>query len=645
MSGLSLRPSGLVIWGLGLASALAPGVRAADDPKDKLPPAASRKVDFARDIRPIFAHSCFACHGPEIHKSGLRLDHKQSAFTGGDSGPAFEPGKSAESLLIEYVAGLDPDTVMPPKGKGDRLTPEQVSLLRAWIDQGARWPDDTQTADANSQKTASDHWSFQPIKRQELPPVKDTSWARSPIDAFVLAKLEAEELSPSPEADRSTLIRRLSLDLLGLPPLREEVNRFLNDPAPDAYEQLVDRLLASPYFGERWGRHWLDLARYADSDGYEKDSPRPNAWRFRNWVIDALNRDMPFDRFTIEQLAGDLLPNATLQQKTATGFHRNTLTNREGGVDQEEYRVAAVLDRVNTTGTVWLGLTVGCAQCHTHKYDPILQREYYGLFAFFNNGQEVDLPAPLPGEAETYAKAKQAHDLDHAQLEAAKKADDLDRRPARQAKWVESVKVPETRWQVLTPHFMTSAQGAKLTKESDGSILASGSKPDEDTYTITFETDLAEITAFRIEALDDSSLPARGPGRVKHGNFVLSEIQVKAEAQDNRDGGESGPIRLCSASADFEQDKYPAAAAIDGDPKTGWAIAPQVGKRHVAVFQTERDAGFPGAGARLVFVLDQRYGEEHTLGRFRISATTSPRPVAATAMPDDVVEILALESC
>jgi mono/diheme cytochrome c family protein len=636
MFGLSFRLRWHLISSFALATACAPGAHAGDDPAQqpaKLPAAADRKIDFARDIRPIFAHSCFACHGPEIHKNGLRLDRKQSALTGGDSGPAFEPGKSAESLLIEYVAGLDPDTVMPPKDKGERLTPEQVGLLRAWIDQGAPWPD------------ASEHWAFQPIKRPDLPPLKNGSWVRNPIDAFVLAKLEAMGLVPSPEADRSTLIRRLSLDLLGLPPARGEVNRFLSDPAADAYDQLVDRLLASPHFGERWGRHWLDLARYADSDGYEKDSPRPNAWRFRNWVIDALNRDLPFDQFTVEQLAGDLLPNATLEQKTATGFHRNTLTNREGGVDQEEYRVAAVIDRVNTTGTVWLGLTVGCAQCHTHKFDPILQREYYGLFAFFNNGQEVDLPAPLNGETEAYERATKAYKLEHAPLEAALKADDVDLRPARQAEWERSVKVPEARWKVLAPLGMTSAKGAKLTKEPDGSILVSGPKPDEDTYTITLEADIADITAFRLEVLDDPSLPARGPGRVKHGNFVLSELQVKAEARDHRDGGEERAIRLTAASADFAQDKYPAAAAIDGDPKTGWAIAPQVGKRHVAVFETERDAGFPGAAARLVFVLDQRFGQEHTLGRFRISATTARRPVPASVLPDDVVEILALESC
>jgi hypothetical protein len=277
---------------------------------------------------------------------------------------------------------------MPPEGP--RLSVEQVSLLRAWIDQGAAWPvEGDPAADAGA-----DHWSFSPPVRHQPPAVADVSWVRSPIDAFVLARLEAAGLSPSPEADRPTLIRRLSLDLLGLPPSPDEVAQFLADEAPGAYERLVDRLLASPHYGERWGRHWLDLARYADSNGYDNDEPRPDAWRYRDWVIDALNRDMPFDEFTLRQLAGDLLPGATFQDRLATGFHRNTPTNTEGGVDREEFRVRTVVDRVSTTGTDWLGLTVGCAQCHSHKYDPLSQREFYRLFAFFDNAEEVETEGP-----------------------------------------------------------------------------------------------------------------------------------------------------------------------------------------------------------------------------------------------------------
>ncbi len=349
-------------------------------------------------------------------------------MAGGDSGRAIEPGKAAESLLIEYVSGAA-DTVMPPEGEGDRLAPEQVGLLRAWIDQGAPWPDDGAPA------SGTDHWAFRPVARPEVPSLKERSGVRNPIDAFIRARLEAEHVAPSPEADRPTLIRRLSLDLLGLPPSPAEVEAFINDEHPDAYERLVDRLLASPHFGERWGRHWLDLARYADSDGYEKDSPRPNAWRYRDWVIAAINHDLPFDQFTTQQLAGDLLPGAGLNVKAATGFHRNTLTNREGGVDKEEFRVAAVVDRVNTTGTVWLGLTVGCAQCHTHKYDPILHREYYGLFAFFNTANEVDIPLHTPEEVAAHAKAKAAFDAETRWLKERLDAYDWWTRRPRQKVW------------------------------------------------------------------------------------------------------------------------------------------------------------------------------------------------------------------
>lgn len=380
----------------------------AKTPDSELPPPVTTTVDFARDVKPILAARCVECHGPTRRKGGLRLDRRPEALAGGVSGPVIEPGRGAESLLIHNVASFKEATPMPPRG--DRLTTNQIALLRGWIDQGAVWPEglvvEPLAPVPNTSNTSSpieQHWAFQPIRRVS-PPAMNTgreALGNGAIDAFVLDRLSYESITPAPEADRATLARRLSLDLLGLPPRPDWLDAFLRDQSPDAYERLVDTLLASPHFGERWGRHWLDLARYADSDGYEKDLPRPFAWRYRDWVIRAINRDLPFDQFTIEQLAGDLLPSADLDQRIATGFHRNTLTNREGGVDQEEYRVAAVIDRVNTTASVWLGLTVGCAQCHSHKYDPIEQREYYSLFAFFNNADEFDLAAPLPGEPAT----------------------------------------------------------------------------------------------------------------------------------------------------------------------------------------------------------------------------------------------------
>jgi hypothetical protein len=610
---------------------------------DDLPPAATVEVDFARDIRPIFEASCVSCHGPAKQKGGLRLDRKDDLFAGGDSGAAFEPGKSAEGLLIEKVAGVEGVEIMPPDGQGAPLLKGQIGLLRAWIDQGARWPDGLSLTARGSNQ---DHWAFRPPSRPPVPALSEHSGrVRGPIDAFILSRLEDAGLAPNPEADRSTLIRRLSLDLTGLPPLPEDVDAFLLDNASDAYERLVDRLLASPRFGERWGRHWLDLARYADSDGYEKDSPRPFAYRYRDWVIDAINRDLPFDRFTIEQLAGDLLPGASLDQRIATGFHRNTLTNREGGTDAEEFRVAAVVDRVNTTGTTWLGLTVGCAQCHTHKYDPITQREYYGLFAFFNNADERDVDAPLPGEAESFAGRKSAYDADHAPYLAAIASYERDELPAARAAWerraADSLGTMH-RWTPLAVGKATSAGKATLTPQGDGSVLATGESPPTDTYTleVAVEEPMGKVTGFRVEALDDPSLPSKGPGRTDHGNFVLTEFRV-AVGKAGRDDALAKKVALQHASADFSQDKFPAADAIDGKPKTGWAVAGKLGMRHAAVFEVKEPFDLAD-GHELVFTLDQQYGQRHTLGRVRVSLTTAEPPIVPDDVPDDVLATLAI---
>jgi hypothetical protein len=353
-------------------------------------------VDYTRDIQPILTRSCVTCHGPQKQRNGLRLDTAAGLFQGGNSGPPVVPGDSSGSQLYQLITSTK-NLVMPPKGP--RLPAADIERIRVWIDQGARLP--AEASQALGSKVT--HWSFQPVRRPPVPSgavgrIGNPSYhagSRNPIDAFILTRLEQERLQPSPEADRVTLLRRLALDLTGLPPTPEEIDSFVRDPRPDAYERQVDRLLASPHYGERWGRHWLDLARYADSNGYSIDSPR-TIWPYRDWVIAALNRDLPFDRFTIEQLAGDLLPAATRDQKIATGFHRNTLINEEGGIDPEQFRVEAVVDRVNTTGAVWLALTVGCCQCHSHKFDPLTQREYYQLFAFFNSQDEPSLPLGIP---------------------------------------------------------------------------------------------------------------------------------------------------------------------------------------------------------------------------------------------------------
>ncbi len=375
---------------------------------------AERPVDFDREIRPILSEHCYACHGPDAkaRKASLRLDRKEDAFREREGGAAIVPARVDDSELIRRITSGDPDEVMPPRKFKKPLDAKQIALLRRWIAEGAKW---------------EGHWSYSLPASVPTPTVRDRSWPRNPIDHFVLARLEAEGLRPMPEADRATLIRRVSLDLIGLPPTPAEVDTFEADPAPDAYERLVDRLLASPHHGERQARPWLDQARYADTNGYEKDGGR-SIWPYRDWVIAAFNRDMPFDRFTIEQIAGDLLPGASLDHRIATGFHRNTMANTEGGIDDEEFRVAAVVDRVNTTMQVWMGTTMACAQCHDHKYDPYSQKEYFRLFAFFNNttdrgGSTVpEVAVPTPAQAAKRAAIHAELARWEAELDQASKA-------------------------------------------------------------------------------------------------------------------------------------------------------------------------------------------------------------------------------
>jgi mono/diheme cytochrome c family protein len=445
----------------------------AEEVKDGLPPPAARVIDFATDIQPLFQKNCFSCHGPEHQEGGLRLDQKKQALDGGDSGAEIVAGKSAASRLVRVIAGIDEDFgQMPPKGKGKPFSTDAIGLVRAWIDQGANWPDDVRRAAA-----ATQHWSLKPVVRPALPAMRETGWMQQPIDAYIAARHGQEKVRPSPPAERTTLLKRLALDLTGLLPSPDEVDAFLSDSGPDATERLVDRLLASPHFGERWGRHWLDLARYADSDGYEKDKPRPFAFRYRDWVIAALNADMPYDQFTIEQIAGDLLPAASLDQRIAAGLHRNTLHNTEGGTDPEEDRNKKTVDRTNTLGAIWLGLTVGCAQCHSHKYDPLTQREYYSLFAFFNSIEEKDIENPTPQQAAALSKAGEAHAKKLTELGAAVKAYVADKLPAAEAAWEMSLvglspaqlverKIPADVAAILTrpAEERTAAEGRQLTR-------------------------------------------------------------------------------------------------------------------------------------------------------------------------------------
>ena len=403
----------LAVFAAAVGAGLLLSVTAQGADKSGLPAPSLDAVNFDRDIEPVFAARCHVCHGPAQQMQGLRLDRGADALRGGYAGPVIIPGNSAESKLILMITGALDGKIMPPAGDG--LTEREISLLRAWIDQGAVWSDSDEHPTPDAVQTPA-HWAFQAVSRPEPPAVKDGSWIRNPVDRFILERLDREGVEPSPEASRATLARRLSLDLTGLPLTLEEQEEFLSDDRPGAYEDLVDYLLESPHYAERWARLWLDLARYADSDGFRGDNIRPHAWRYRHWVILAFDRDMPFDQFTREQIAGDILPDRKVDQHVATGFHRNTPTNTEGGSDPEEWRVEQVINRTNTVGTVWLGLTVGCAQCHDHKYDPLTQKDYYRLFAFFNDLEEVNIDAPLPGERGPYLAAladyqRQRHQL------------------------------------------------------------------------------------------------------------------------------------------------------------------------------------------------------------------------------------------
>lgn len=477
--------------------------------------------DFAREVRPILSRNCFACHGPdpEHREAGLRLDTFEGATKRLPSGNvAVVPGDRSGSALWARIMHADPAERMPPTVSGHELAPDQRERLGRWIDRGAAY---------------APHWAF--VRPDATPPVvADGAWVRNGIDRFVMARLERAGLRPSPEADRYTLVRRLSLDITGLPPTPEEVARAVRDGSPDWYAKVVRRLLASPRFGERMARPWLDLARYADSTGYASD-PLREIWRWRDWVIDAFNRNLPYDRFTIEQMAGDLLENPTTEQVLATAFHRNTMTNTEGGTDDEEWRVAAVKDRAETTAQVWMGLTLGCAECHSHKFDPITNEEYYRFFAHFNQTADRDLPSDAP-RLRTPSRDQQARldemrkeiDALEAELQAPSEA-----RAARQRAWEDRTRDHAVPWTVLVPESVEATGGAELKILDDHSVLADGPSPDTATYTLTASTALRGITAIRIEALTHHTLPGKGPGR-GNGNIVLNDVEVTVQRQQPR---------------------------------------------------------------------------------------------------------------
>jgi hypothetical protein len=591
-------------------------------------------IDFKRDIQPIFESRCYECHGAQKQKSGVRFDQKEGAFKDSDSGkPAVLPGKSSESLLIKRVTSTDPEEIMPPKG--EKLNAAQIALLKRWIDAGASWPEDP--------AAPNKHWAYRKPGRPVLPKVKNSRWPKNPIDYFVLARLEKEGLRPSVEAERPVLLRRVSLDLTGLPPTLEEVEAFVADRSPNAYEKVVELLLASPAYGERWARPWLDLARYADTQGYEKDDRR-TIWPYRDWVINALNRDVPFDQFTIEQIAGDMLPNATAEQKIATGFHRNTMTNTEGGTDNEEFRYEAIVDRVNTTFAAWMGSTFGCAQCHNHKYDPFTTVEYYRVMAFLNNTEDADnddekptMRVFKPGEEEKLKCLRESERLTEQKLNemvnTPEFADAL-------VEWEKRVSAEKSAWETLDPTEFGSKGGASLRKNNTKSIIAEGLNPSNDTYLVTAPIGAGRLTGIRLEVLETG--PEKALGRQENGYFVLTGFDVAVKPEGANTAKTAG---WKDVTADFSEKDFNVTNLLAGTGD-GWAVAsfkPENKIRRSAYFALSEPVDF-AEGGTLTFTL--RHSDKHpgaNIRRFRLYATTNDPIAPPTRLPDDVRAALAVE--
>jgi hypothetical protein len=640
---IALVFAGALVWGLTLRAEPAP-VKARD----------KQIVDFNRDIRPILSDNCYFCHGPDKgHRKGdpaLRLDTKDGLFGEREGTHTIVPGSLEDSVLYQRITSDDPDFRMPHKDSNKKLTAQQIDTLKRWIEQGAPW---------------KDHWAYIPPTKPEVPETNadgpHASFVRNPIDRFILAKLEEHKLAPAPEADRVTLVRRLYLDLLGMPPTPEQVDSFVNNTSRNAYESLVDQLLASPHFGERMAVHWLDLVRYADSIGYHSDNPR-EVWPYRDWVIKAFNSNKPFDQFTVEQIAGDLLPNATRDQKIASAYNRLLETTGEGGAQAKEYIVKYQVDRVRNVSSAFMGSTMGCCQCHDHKFDPFTAKDFYSMSAFFADIQEpaISLPTPellLPDGKQEAAMKK----LDEAILASDVKLKTTTTEIASaQAEWEKKYHALKqsdpAQWTPMKVIAAKSEGGAKMNIwEKDPSyVLATGTNPETDVYTVKATTKAKGITAIRMEAVPHASLPGKGPGRAPNGNFVFTELDVQATKGA---GPTSQPVAFDGASASTEQKsfaettpyrRYPAFAAIDNDKfgdKLGWAILPRTGVKSYAVFQTASDIG-TGEELELTFTMKQKFGSQHNIGHFRLSVTNSPRPIHAVPdsdIPADITVILDTE--
>lgn len=589
---------------------------------EELPP---EQVQFNRDIRPLLSENCFRCHGQDVdaRQAELRLDSEKGMLADLGERHAVVRGKSQESELYLRVAAEDVTERMPPEDAGKSLSPREIALIKAWIDQGAVW---------------QGHWAFRPLERPQVPQLDSPGGDGNPVDRFVLRRLKTEGLNPVPRADRRTLIRRLGIDLLGLPPSPEEVDAFLSDESPAAYEKLVERLLANPHFGERMALHWLDLVRYADSVGYHGDQPM-SVWPYRDYVIAAFNGNMPYDRFTLEQLAGDLLPEATRAQLVASGYNRLNMMTAEGGAQDKEYLAKYAADRVRTTSTVWLGVTLGCAECHDHKFDPFTMHDFYSFAAFFADikekgfyggahetgswGPTMRLSTPAQA-AELTALNEQVTSLEKT---AKTTTTELE---AAQHQWEEEVTGKSVTWKVLRPETATASGGQDLQLLEDGSLFSVGGSSQEGVYRLMIRTPIRNITAVRLDAVKDNRLPNGGPGRHVEGKFLIKEIIVTANG--NR-------VKLSGGHASQSQPGYNVACAVDGDDATAWSVRDFFGTSHFAVFHADVTASLEAAGDPITLELEIRQGD--VLGRFRVSVSTD-KNAAAVAAAVRVQNILAV---
>ncbi|HEX3997879.1 MAG TPA: PSD1 and planctomycete cytochrome C domain-containing protein [Pirellulales bacterium] len=598
--------------------------------------AADRKIDFIRDIRPIFQQKCYRCHGPENQKSGYRLDVRSIAMTRGDAyAPNILPGKATDSPLLRFVAGLDDDVAMPPKGP--RLPATDVGLLRAWIEQGAVWPDEA----SGTVTDKLDWWSLKTLLQPPVPTDSLTPPSPNPIDAFIERTLREKGFPQAPEADRRTLIRRLNFDLIGLPPTPEEVAAFVNDNDPKAYEHVVDRLLDSPRYGERWARHWMDAAHFAETHGHDQDRIREYAWPYRDYLIAAFNADKPYGRFVEEQVAGDVLFPDDPQATVALGFlaagpwDESSLRDiQENTLDRKIARYIDRDDMVSNVMNNFVSATVQCARCHDHKFDPISQQDYYALQADFAGVDKAtrayDVDPAVGCQRRELLQRKRLLDRDEPESVAWLLSPPLQ---AQAAQWERDLSSHRVQWTMMKPLHVASAEGSTLTVEPDDSVLSTGTRPDCDTYTISAIAPLAEMTAIRLEVLADDRFPHHGPGRQDNGNLHLSEIQVFAGDAVGR------PLPISRAVADFNQDGWGIERAIDGLDATAWGIYPQVGRSHLAVFEFDRKLSL-ASGSKLTVVLKQLHGGGHLIGRARLSVADAAPPVGLEVLPSEISAIL-----